>query len=252
MKLTKLPKSIVQYSGKKVKNRQKSSHTSAGSELNFDGRVCRDPSEIVNRWGQCFSNLCSGTHRDHYDVDFQANVEDRVRTIISDLPISCRGGDTANISVDKVVSAVKCLKLKKACGQDTVYNEHLIFGGTVLHEQLANFFTNMYKHGYVPLSLKYGIIITLHKGGRKPKTDPNCYRAITLSSSILKLFERILLERVQNNITKQFNWLQGGFRSSIGCNMSSVMLRECILYAKENQSKLYVCYLDVEKAFDRA
>ena len=33
--------------------------------------------------------------------------------------------------------------------------------------------------------------------------------------------------------------------------MSSVMLRECILYAKENLSKLYTCYLDVEKAFDR-
>ena len=88
-------------------------------------------------------------------------------------------------------------------------------------------------------------------GGRKSKTDPNCYRAITLSSAILKLFERILLEKVQNTITKQLNWLQGGFRPNIGCNMSSVMLRECILYAKENHSKLYVCYLDVEKAFDR-
>ena len=33
--------------------------------------------------------------------------------------------------------------------------------------------------------------------------------------------------------------------------MTSVMLRECILYAKENRRKLYVCYLDVQKAFDR-
>ena len=29
------------------------------------------------------------------------------------------------------------------------------------------------------------------------------------------------------------------------------MLKECILYAKENHSKLYVCYLDVQKAYDR-
>ena len=143
------------------------------------------------------------------------------------------------------------LETKKACGPDRVYNEHLMFGVTVLYGQLAMFFINMYKHGYVPLPLKYGSIITLHKGGRKSKTDPNCYGAITLSSAILKLFERILLEKVQNNITKQLNWLQGGFRPNIGCNMSSVMLRECILYAKENQSKLYVCYLDIEKAFDR-
>ena len=33
--------------------------------------------------------------------------------------------------------------------------------------------------------------------------------------------------------------------------MSSMMINECILYAKENHSMLYVCYLDIQKAFDR-
>ena len=93
--------------------------------------------------------------------------------------------------------------------------------------------------------------MTLHKGGNKSKTDPNNDRAITLSSAILKLFERILLGKVENSITKPLNWIQGGFRPNIGCNMTSVMLKECILYAKGNRSKLYVCYLDVQKAFDR-
>ena len=68
----------------------------------------------------------------------------------------------------------------------------------MLYDQLANFFTDMYKYGYIPNSLKDGIIITLHKGGRKSKTDPNNYRAITFSSAILKLFEGILLEKSRN------------------------------------------------------
>ena len=228
-----LPKLIVLFSGKKVNNRRKASHTSADSEINFNGNVCRDPSEIVHGWGQYFSNLYSDTYREHYDAEFQSHVEERVRTITSELPASCRNGDTACISVDEVVNAHKCMKTKKACGPDRVYNEHLIFGGSVLYEQLAKFYTDMYKYGFVPMPLKEGIIITLHKGGRKSKTDPNSYRAITLSSAILKLFERILLEKAKNSITKQLNWLQGGFRPNIGCNMSSVMLRECILYAKE-------------------
>ena len=63
---------------KKVNNRRKTSHTSAGSELNYNGNVCRDPSEIVDGWGQYFFNLYSDTHRDHYDVEFQAHVEERV------------------------------------------------------------------------------------------------------------------------------------------------------------------------------
>ena len=33
--------------------------------------------------------------------------------------------------------------------------------------------------------------------------------------------------------------------------MSSLMIKECILYAKENHSKLFVCYLDVQKAIDQ-
>ena len=33
--------------------------------------------------------------------------------------------------------------------------------------------------------------------------------------------------------------------------MSSLMIKECISYAKENHSKLCVCYLDIQKAFDR-
>ena len=32
--------------------------------------------------------------------------------------------------------------------------------------------------------------------------------------------------------------------------MSSFLLRESISYAKENGSKLYVCFLDIKKAFD--
>ena len=33
--------------------------------------------------------------------------------------------------------------------------------------------------------------------------------------------------------------------------MPPMMIKECILYAKEDHSKLYVCFLDIQKAFDR-
>ena len=69
---------------------------------------------------------------------------------------------------------------------------HLIFGGDLLYEKLAKFYTAMFNYGYIPCSMKEGIIITLHKSGEKSKTDPNNYRAITLSSAILKLFEKLV------------------------------------------------------------
>ena len=46
---------------KKVNNRQKASHSSAGSEINLSGNVCHDPSETVHGWGQYLSKLFSDT-----------------------------------------------------------------------------------------------------------------------------------------------------------------------------------------------
>ena len=56
---------------------------------------------------------------------------------------------------------------------------------------------------------------------------------------------------VEASLSKPLNGLQGGFRANIGCNMTSLMVKESISYAKENHSKLFVCYLDIQKEFDR-
>ena len=36
----------------------------------------------------------------------------------------------------------------------------------------------------------------------------------------------------------------------MGCTMTSFVLQESISYAKENHSKIYVCFLDAQQAFD--
>ena len=97
--------------------------------------------------------------------------------------------------------------------------------------------------------MKIGIIITLYKGGKKRKDDSNSYRAITLTSSILKLFERLLYTRIVLSVNRSLNPLQGGFQKI--CNMTSFILQESIYYAKENNSKSYTCFLDAQKAFDK-
>ena len=73
------------------------------------------------------------------------------------------------------------------------------------NKHLARFYTDRFSYG-------------LHKGGRKSKTDPNNYQAITLSSSILKLFEILLLCLLL--VSKV------DFRPIIGFNRTSFMSRE--------------------------
>ena len=234
---------------KKVNSRRQQSQTHAGSELRFDDKVCRDPEDIVSGWGCYFQKLYSESNSPMFDPVFKNDVDVKMRHIINELPGVCTQ-EQVIISKDDVRKAARQLKCRKACGYDGIFNEHLKNGGIKLHEELALLYTDMYNHGHIPEGLKKGIIITLHKGGRKSKSDPNNYRAITLTSCILKLFERILLQQVEASLNTPLNMLQGGFRAGLSCNMSSLMLKECISFTKENHSKLFVCFLDVQKAFD--
>ena len=103
----------------------------------------------------------------------------------------------------------------------------------------------------VPICMKVGTIITLFKGGNKLRTDPNNYRAITLSSVIIRVYENIILKRIDTQGNVKVVQLQSGFQKCLCCVMTSFSLKECIFYGKEQGSRVFICFLDARKAFDR-
>ena len=86
----------------------------------------------------------------------------------------------------------------------------------------------MFKLSYIPTKMKRGIIITIFKGGNKIRNDPNNYRAITLSSVLIRLYEAVLLHKLNIDNTIVINPLQDGVQKHLGSLMSSFSLRECI------------------------
>ena len=149
-----------------------------------------------------------------------------------------------------VEKVLKSCKKKKACGNDLIYYENIIYGGPILLDVITKLFNYMSSLSHIPVDMKKGIISTLYKGNNKNKMDPNSYRAISLCSTILKLYEKVLLKFLEQSSTLKFNTLQGGFQRNINCKMTSFLLRESIYFAKENSSKLFTCFLDVRQAFD--
>ncbi len=73
------------------------------------------------------------------------------------------------------------------------------------------------------------------------------YRAITLSSVLLKIYERLLLNCLPPQLLTT-SPLQGGFQKGISCQMTSFLLRESVYYARENGSKLYVLFFRCPKS----
>ncbi|MES9879927.1 MAG: reverse transcriptase domain-containing protein, partial [Sedimenticola sp.] len=229
--------------------RRKSSCNAAGSEINFNGQVLRDPEQIANGWGTFFAELYSVAEETYDDQTHATPISERIRLIRHD-PTYAPVNSCPPVTISNVKIALKQCNKGKASGEDQIDYEHLMYGGDQLCKRLSVLYSSMIYNSYTPANMKRGKIITLHKGGKKRKDDPNNYRAITLSSTILKVFERILYNKIIDSNSNQLSSLQGGFQKGMGCTMTSFLLRESIHYAKEQSSKLYVCFLDVQKAFD--
>ena len=100
---------------------------------------------------------------------------------------------------------------------------------------------------YVPESFLCGTVSSILKRGKSP-TGCSCYRPITGSCYISKVFEYILLPFLTKNITEGEN--QFGFRYGVGCQHAHKILSSLLADNSSKENGLYICALDLSKAFD--
>ena len=79
--------------------------------------------------------------------------------------------------------------------------------------------------------------------------DSNNYRSIALSSLILKIFDWVIILLYGEKL--DLDPLQFGYQSKVSTNMCTWAAVETIEYFTRNGSNVYVCALDMSKAFDR-
>ena len=99
------------------------------------------------------------------------------------------------ISYDEVCFAIKSLERNKACGFDSIANEHLIHGGGIVCSHLINLFNMFMTSEHIPSDATRGLIITIQKACKQSYARRESHRGITLLPSIYKLFETVLLNR---------------------------------------------------------
>ena len=106
-------------------------------------------------------------------------------------------------------------------------------------------FNMMHTSEYGPFLFRHGIFVPLYKRNNKDKTSPNSYRAITLTSVMGKVYEKVVLSRITkmlNNIGMTFpDPLQFGFVPEHGSIPTLCTLNECINFFRNcNRSFLFV------------
>ena len=119
-----------------------------------------------------------------------------------------------------------------------------IFGFYLIHQLFQGFFNKF----SVCNDLKIGIILPLFKGNNKDN-----YRGITLFPTLCKIYEMILLNRLEKYAAQMgfFSEIQVGFQEGVRCTEASfTIITEAINHMLERGSKVFSCFLDVRKAFD--
>ena len=105
--------------------------------------------------------------------------------------------------------------------------------------------------GIAPSSLKLSHIIPIHKGDHRG--IPANYRPIALTSHIIKLFEKVMRNKIVAYLEEGnlFNQSQHGFRRGRSCLSQLLAHHDEVLSNLEKGLNVDTIYLDFSKAFDK-
>lgn len=153
---------------------------------------------------------------------------------------------------DEIKNKIRTLPNKKSPGKDEVDNmvlKNLSRKGVI---QLTYIINAVLKHQHYPTKWKQAIVVPIPKPG-KDQTKPENYRPISLLSSMSKLCEKIILERLneldrRKNITPD---CQFGFRKAHNTTQQIVRIINDTKLNFNKEMNTVMILLDMQKAFDR-
>jgi hypothetical protein len=156
------------------------------------------------------------------------------------------------IEVREVETALGNLKMKSSPGLDCITGGLLRKAWPATDQIVAAILSEALNKGTFPDCWKPGKMVILTKPGDKKRSDPKAYRPITLLPAIGKLFERILVNRIESHLENNspLSDRQFGFRRRLSTN-------DAIHRVKTTASELPGKYvvgvlLDITGAFDHA
>ena len=138
----------------------------------------------------------------------------------------------------------------KAAGLDGVYGEMLKVGGDSVVEWLERMFKVCWEKGEIPQDWQDACVVPIYKG-KGDRMECGNHRGISLLSVVGKVYGRVLMMKLGRRTEEIIGEEQGGFREGRGCMDQVFTLRMIEEKCREKKKDLFVCFLDLEKAYDR-
>ena len=160
-------------------------------------------------------------------------------------------GACRDFSLSELNKALKKMNKKGAPGQDDIPVTFLVALGLKAKMVLLNIINFSFSTGQIPQIWRNAVIIPLLKA-KKPASQLSSYRPIALTSCVVKLFERMIANRLTIMAERNgwFHHYQAGFRKGRNCSDQILRIVQKIDDGFQQKKKSVIALLDLSKAYD--
>jgi hypothetical protein len=151
-------------------------------------------------------------------------------------------------TLGELLEVIKSLPDGKAAGPNRVCYELVKYGGLNLQVSLLNVFNKVADDEICPQEWQHAVIAMLPKGRKDPERLEN-KRGISLADTACKIFERLILRRIENVL--DFSDAQAGARKGRSTTDQVFVLKTTIRSRRAQGKTTYLAFLDLHKAYDR-
>ena len=153
-----------------------------------------------------------------------------------------------NVACNEIVEAIQSMKSRKATGTSEVSVEMIVASGEIRVKVMMELCQRVLDGRGMPDEWKTSVIVPIFK--RKGDVmSCGSYRGMKLLEHAMKIVERVLGRRIQTVVN--LNEMQFGFMPGKGTVDAIFTVRRMHEEYQKKDKKLYMCFVDMEKAFNR-
>ena len=221
-----------------------SSSGSYPSSLRNGSKMLQEPKEIANFLLKSFFPAPRQCHLSQLKIVSEVETE-MIREISEHIP---------SFRKEEIIHAANEISSQAAPGEDGISADIIKFSTTILMQVLLDIFNACLRLSYFPKKWKIARVCVIRKPNKNVYDDPKSYRPISVPNTLGKLFESLILKRLQW-LSKKYRWIsenQHGFTENRGTDTAAHVLVHYIETGFAKKAFTGAVFLDIASAFDAA